>query len=61
MTEITGGKPLLQKDVHLLIKRLLDNNHPVLIETNETVFIAEIHQQAIIYPEYKMSRLGHGR
>lgn len=34
LIEITGGEPLLQKRVHLLMTRLCDENYTVLIETS---------------------------
>lgn len=34
LVEITGGEPLLQKDVPELARRLLDKNYTVLIETS---------------------------
>jgi 7-carboxy-7-deazaguanine synthase len=33
LVEITGGEPLLQPNVHLLMKRLCDKNYDVMIET----------------------------
>jgi 7-carboxy-7-deazaguanine synthase len=33
LVEITGGEPLLQKEVHPLMQRLLDEGHTVMIET----------------------------
>ncbi len=34
LVEITGGEPLLQDEIPLLVDRLLDNGHEVLMETN---------------------------
>ncbi len=34
LTEITGGEPLLQKNVHPLMTRLCDEGHQVLLETS---------------------------
>lgn len=33
LVEITGGEPMLQKEIHELAARLADNGHTVLIET----------------------------
>ena len=33
LVEITGGEPLLQPNVHLLMKRLCDESYDVMIET----------------------------
>jgi 7-carboxy-7-deazaguanine synthase len=34
LIEVTGGEPLLQQNVHLLIDTLLDSGHQVLLETS---------------------------
>ena len=39
LVEITGGEPLLQKDVYPLIERLLDSGYTVLVETNGSMSI----------------------
>ena len=33
LVEITGGEPLFQDNVHLLMKRLCDENYDIMIET----------------------------
>ncbi len=53
LTEITGGEPLLQDDVHLLTKRLIDNGHQVLIETNGTISLFRVQPQAIVIMDIK--------
>ena len=40
VVEITGGEPLLQKDVYPLMQRLLDEGHTVLLETGGHVSAA---------------------
>jgi 7-carboxy-7-deazaguanine synthase len=42
LVEITGGEPLLQKRVHLLMSRLCDDGYTVLIETSGAHDIAPI-------------------
>jgi 7-carboxy-7-deazaguanine synthase len=42
LVEVTGGEPLLQKRVHLLLKRLCDREYTVLIETSGAHDIAPI-------------------
>ncbi len=42
VVEITGGEPLLQKDVYPLMQRLLDEGHTVLLETGGHVSAAEV-------------------
>jgi 7-carboxy-7-deazaguanine synthase len=40
--EITGGEPLLQTDVHELMKRLCDENYEVLLETGGSLDIGRV-------------------
>ena len=40
VVEITGGEPLLQKDVYPLMQRLLDDGQTVLVETGGHLSIA---------------------
>jgi 7-carboxy-7-deazaguanine synthase len=42
VVEITGGEPLLQKDVYPLMQRLLDEGLKVLIETGGHISIADV-------------------
>ena len=42
LVEITGGEPLLQKNVIPLMQRLLDEAHTVLLETGGHVSIADV-------------------
>jgi 7-carboxy-7-deazaguanine synthase len=42
VVEITGGEPLLQKDVYPLMQRLLDDGLKVLIETGGHISIADV-------------------
>ncbi|HHD63020.1 MAG TPA: radical SAM protein [Desulfobulbaceae bacterium] len=60
LTEITGGEPLLQENIHYLIERLIDNGHQVLIETNGTVSLEQVHQQADIIMDIKCPGSGMG-
>lgn len=53
LVEITGGEPLLQSKVFLLIKRLLDEGYTVLVETNGSVSIKEIDKRAIVILDIK--------
>jgi 7-carboxy-7-deazaguanine synthase len=39
---VTGGEPLLQKDVFELIKMLLDEDYSICIETNGSISIEEL-------------------
>jgi 7-carboxy-7-deazaguanine synthase len=42
LVEVTGGEPLLQKRVHLLMSRLCDEGYTVLIETSGAHDIAPV-------------------
>lgn len=42
LVEITGGEPLLQRDVYPLMQRLLDRGHTVMLETGGHIPIAEV-------------------
>ncbi|MEW6066882.1 MAG: radical SAM protein [Nitrospirota bacterium] len=53
LVEITGGEPLLQKEVFHLIKKLLDDDYKILIETNGSLSIRDIDKRAIIILDIK--------
>jgi 7-carboxy-7-deazaguanine synthase len=53
LVEITGGEPLLQKEVSPLIERLLDKGYTVLVETNGSQSIKEIDKRAIVILDIK--------
>lgn len=53
LVEITGGEPLLQKEVYHLIKTLLDEGYKVLIETNGSISIKDIDKRAVIILDIK--------
>ena len=42
LVEITGGEPLLQKDVYPLMRTLLDRGHEVLLETGGHLPLTEV-------------------
>jgi 7-carboxy-7-deazaguanine synthase len=47
VVEITGGEPLLQEDVYLLMRQLLARGHTVLLETGGHRSIAEVPADVI--------------
>lgn len=53
IVEITGGEPLLQKEVFHLIKKLLDENYKVLIETNGSMNIKDVDKRAVVILDIK--------
>ncbi|MCI0469962.1 MAG: 7-carboxy-7-deazaguanine synthase QueE, partial [Nitrospirae bacterium] len=48
LVEVTGGEPLLQKDVYPFITKLLDSGFSVLVETNGSVNIKELDKRAVV-------------
>jgi len=53
LVEITGGEPLLQKEVFHLIKKLLDEKYKVLIETNGSMNIKDVDKRAVMILDIK--------
>ncbi|MBI5207721.1 MAG: radical SAM protein [Candidatus Firestonebacteria bacterium] len=47
LIEITGGEPLLQKEVYPLMKKLLELKYKVLIETNGSISLKHIPKKVI--------------
>jgi 7-carboxy-7-deazaguanine synthase len=47
LVEITGGEPLLQRDVYPLMQRLLDEGHSVMLETGGHISIADVPPDVI--------------
>jgi len=58
LIEITGGEPLIQKEVPLLIKELLNRNYTVLIETNGSIPINIIDSNAVRIMDIKCPSSG---
>lgn len=58
LVEITGGEPLLQKDVLSLMERLLDDGFTVLLETNGSVSIKDVDKRAVIIMDIKTPKSG---
>ncbi|MBW2607695.1 MAG: radical SAM protein [Deltaproteobacteria bacterium] len=47
LVEITGGEPLIQPETPLLIYRLLENGHEVMLETNGSLDISILDERCI--------------
>jgi 7-carboxy-7-deazaguanine synthase len=47
LVEVTGGEPLLQRDVYPLMERLIDAGHTVMVETGGHLSIAQVPPQVI--------------
>lgn len=58
LVEITGGEPLLQKDVHKLIRELIKRKYKVLIETNGSIDISKLSSKVIVIMDIKCPSSG---
>jgi 7-carboxy-7-deazaguanine synthase len=47
LVEVTGGEPLHQENVPLLVKNLLDRGYTVLVETNGSYDISRVDSRAV--------------
>lgn len=53
LVEITGGEPLLQEHVYLLMSRLLEQGRTVLLETNGSLPVDRVPPEAVIIMDIK--------
>ena len=60
LVELTGGEPLLQKDIHPLIDRLLENEYRVMIETSGERDIGKLPPRVIRIVDVKCPGSGEG-
>ena len=58
VVEITGGEPLLQKNVYPLMQRLLDDGLTVMLETGGHVSIDQVPEQVVRIVDVKCPRSG---
>ncbi|MEK6693262.1 MAG: 7-carboxy-7-deazaguanine synthase [Nitrospirota bacterium] len=58
LVEITGGEPLIQEDVYLLIKGLLNTGYRVLIETNGSLDIGRLDSRVVRIMDIKTPKSG---
>ncbi|MCE5312977.1 MAG: radical SAM protein [Nitrospiraceae bacterium] len=58
LVEITGGEPLMHQETPVLITRLLDKGHIVLMETNGSMSIKDIDRRCIIVMDIKTPSSG---
>jgi 7-carboxy-7-deazaguanine synthase len=54
LVEVTGGEPLLQKDVFPLMERLIESGRTVLLETGGSLDIGPVNPQVIKIVDLKM-------
>jgi len=60
LVEITGGEPLLQKEVYPLMQRLLDEGYRVLLETSGERSIARVPVDVVKIVDVKCPDSGEG-
>jgi 7-carboxy-7-deazaguanine synthase len=53
LVEITGGEPLMQEEVHVLMQKLCDNGFEVMIETGGSLPIENVDKRAKIIMDIK--------
>lgn len=53
LVEVTGGEPLVQKEVLPLVKILCDSGYDVLIETGGSLSIKEVDQHVKVIMDFK--------
>ncbi|MCF6268707.1 MAG: radical SAM protein [Melioribacteraceae bacterium] len=53
LVEITGGEPLLQKEVYKLMNRLCDSGFTVLLETSGSLSIENVDERVINILDFK--------
>ncbi len=58
---ITGGEPLLQKDVHALMDALLSKGYDIVLETNGSLPINGIDERVLISMDWKTPSSGEER
>jgi 7-carboxy-7-deazaguanine synthase len=58
LVEITGGEPLLQKDTPMLVDRLLERGHQVLLETNGSRDIRIVDRRCVKIVDIKCPSSG---
>jgi 7-carboxy-7-deazaguanine synthase len=61
LVEITGGEPLLQADTINLISKLINKNYKVLIETNGSISIKNIHSECVKILDIKCPSSGESQ
>jgi 7-carboxy-7-deazaguanine synthase len=60
LVEITGGEPLIQEGVGVLLEGLLDARFDVLVETNGSVDLFAFDARATFIIDYKLAGSGAG-
>ena len=58
LVEITGGEPLLQREVYHFTEKLIEERYRVLIETNGSISIKDIDKRAVVVLDLKTPASG---
>jgi 7-carboxy-7-deazaguanine synthase len=58
LVEITGGEPLLQREVHDLMQRLIDDGYTVLLETGGHMPIDDVPDEVVAIVDVKCPATG---
>lgn len=53
LVEVTGGEPLVQENVHLLMKALCDNGYSVMLETGGSLPIENVDKRVKVIMDFK--------
>ncbi len=61
LVEITGGEPLLQEEVHPLMRRLCDAGRTVLLETGGSVSLAQVDPRVRVILDIKTPGSGESQ
>jgi len=61
LVEVTGGEPLLQKDVFPLMERLIESGRTVLLETGGSLDIGGVNPQVIKIVDLKCPSSGESK
>jgi 7-carboxy-7-deazaguanine synthase len=58
LVELTGGEPLLQPDVYVLIDRLIEAGHEILLETGGQIPLDEVPDEVVTIVDVKCPASG---
>lgn len=61
LVEVTGGEPLLQEDIYLLLDKLIKAKYQVLLETNGSILLNRVPKEVIKIVDIKTpgSKMSH--
>ena len=58
LVEVTGGEPLMQEEIHDLLKALCDEGYAVMLETGGSLIIKEVDERVKIIMDFKCPSSG---